>query len=102
MSEEKSWYSIYHKWLSFKEKALILEASSFAKVSWEAHFYVVSYHQASDFESRKRSTGPFSLVSFGRGGIRTHVTFITSTRFPSVLLKPLGHSSNFRNIYCFE
>ena len=29
----------------------------------------------------------------GGGGIRTHDTFVTYTRFPSVLLRPLGHSS---------
>lgn len=29
----------------------------------------------------------------GRGGIRTHGTCLTYTRFPSVLLKPLGHPS---------
>ena len=29
----------------------------------------------------------------GGGGIRTHGTFKAHTRFPSVLLQPLGHSS---------
>lgn len=29
----------------------------------------------------------------GRGGIRTHGTGLAYTRFPSVLLKPLGHPS---------
>ena len=32
-------------------------------------------------------------LHFGGGGIRTHETFITFTRFPSVLHRPLGHSS---------
>ena len=36
------------------------------------------------------------LKKFGRGGIRTHGTRLTYTRFPSVLLKPLGHSSMLR------
>jgi hypothetical protein len=31
--------------------------------------------------------------SGGEGGIRTHGTVIPHTRFPSVLLKPLGHLS---------
>ena len=34
-----------------------------------------------------------AFKKFGGGGIRTHDTLITYTRFPSVLLRPLGHSS---------
>ncbi len=36
-------------------------------------------------------------MNFGRGGIRTLDTRLTYTRFPSVLLKPLGHSSVSEN-----
>ncbi len=31
----------------------------------------------------------------GEGGIRTHGTLLTYTRFPSVRLKPLGHLSRY-------
>ena len=35
---------------------------------------------------------------YGWGGIRTHGTLLTYTRFPSVLLKPLGHPSILQTI----
>jgi hypothetical protein len=33
------------------------------------------------------------ISNFGGGGIRTHDTRLTYTRFPGVLHRPLGHSS---------
>ena len=34
----------------------------------------------------------------GGGGIRTLGTLVTHTRFPSVLLRPLGHSSKGKKV----
>ena len=36
------------------------------------------------------------FLFYGGGGIRTHDTGLAYTRFPSVLLRPLGHSSKGR------
>ena len=38
-----------------------------------------------------------STKGCGESGIRTHVTLLTQTRFPSVRLQPLGHLSKVLN-----
>ncbi len=43
--------------------------------------------------TRAKSLARFLLAALGGGGIRTHGTGLAHTRFPSVLLRPLGHSS---------
>ena len=40
------------------------------------------------------SRGKCVAQSSGESGIRTHGTLLEYTRFPSVLLQPLGHLSN--------
>ncbi len=37
----------------------------------------------------------YESVFSGESGIRTHGTLLGHTRFPSVLLKPLGHLSGY-------
>lgn len=44
-------------------------------------------------EPFNRPTAVPDHVKYGGGGIRTLGTGLAHTRFPSVLLRPLGHSS---------
>jgi|SaaInlV_200m_DNA_3_1039701.scaffolds.fasta_scaffold10837_2 hypothetical protein len=48
------------------------------------------------------SIKPIAIFMCGERGIRTPGTLITHTRFPSVLLKPLGHLSKERETDFFQ
>ena len=80
-------FGVKKKFASYQEKAFWIILYYLCKIPWVTSCSIYSGDILELKEKNKnRKNG-------GGGGIRTHGTLLTYTRFPSVLLKPLGHPS---------